>query len=137
MFTPAYVQAKLDNLSQNDLYTKKRLLDRYKPPEDDPAAADPGAAARAAPQAGTSQHTTRSTDKGKDEDGPVKNAMGYEHIRGTVPAKFSKDELLRGPAKEFNLAMFRFWPGLLPIYIQMGSMISCLPPRMDLACSPV
>ena len=107
-FSPAYVQAKLDNLSQNDMYTRKLLLDRYKPPEDDPAAADPGAAApaaaaAAAPQAGTSQHTTRSTDK--DEDGPVKKAMGYdEHIRGIVPAKFSKGELLRGPDKEFNLA---------------------------------
>ena len=106
-FTPAYVQAKLDNLSQNDLCTRKLLLDRYNPPEDDPAAADPGvaapAAAAATPQAGTSQHSTRSTDK--DEDGPVKKAMGYdEHIRGIVPAKFSKGALLRGPAKEFNLA---------------------------------
>ena len=31
--------------------------------------------------------------------------MGYDdHIRGTVPAKFSKGELLRDPAKEFSLA---------------------------------
>ena len=83
----------------------KLVLGRYKPSQEDPASADPGAAAAAAAQPGTSQHATRSTEKENNEDGPVKKAMGYdEHIRGTVPAKFSQGELLRGPAKEFNLA---------------------------------
>ena len=136
-FTPAYVQAKLDNLSQKDLDTRKLLLDRYKPPEDDPAAADPGAAApaaaAAAPQAGISQHTTRSTEKGKDEDGPVKKAMEYdEHIRGTVPAKFSQVELLRGPAKEFNLANVQVL-ARVTAYLYLNEKYDLI----DLACSPV
>ena len=116
-FTPGYVQAKLDALSLNDLYTMKLQLGRCeKKKEEDPAKQDPGQAdpAQADPaggaevQPGTSKSSTRSAAQSTSEDplGPVKKAMGYnEHIRGTVPPGFNKSlESLRGPAKEFSLA---------------------------------
>ena len=120
---------KLDQLSQNDLYIKKLVLDRYKPPEEGSASADPGAAAASHP--GPSQHATTSK---KDEDGPVKKAMGYdEHIRGTVPAKFSQGELLRGPAKEFNLANVQVL-ARVTAYLYLNGRYDLMSTPMDGSC---
>ena len=113
-FTPGYVQAKLDALSLNDLYTMKLQLGRCEKkkeedPQADPAAADPDEGATAQPGTSTSTPSTRSSAKATTEDpladSPVKKAMGYQdHIRGIVPPSFKKGVELKGPAKEFSLA---------------------------------
>ena len=112
------MQAKLDSLSLNDLYTTKLKLGRCEkkeedpqadPAEPDPAQAYPDGGAQAQPGTSTSKPGTRSSAQSATEDpladGAVKKAMGYsDHIRGTVPPTFKKGVNLRGPAKEFSLA---------------------------------
>ena len=96
-YTPAYVQASLDALQGNALYTQKLVLKRALPkqPED--------------PAAGTSKEPTHAT-RGASAPPPdpvnlVKEHMGYSsHIRGKTPPAFKQAEFLRGPAKEFSLA---------------------------------
>ena len=96
-YTPAYVQASLDALQGNALYTQKLVLKRAPPkqPED--------------PAAGTFKEPTHATRGASapppDPVNPVKEHMGYSsHIRGKTPPAFKQAEFLRGPAKEFSLA---------------------------------
>ena len=86
-FTPGYVQAKLDALSLNDLYTMKLQLGRCEKkkeedPQADPAAADPDEGTTAQPGTSSSTPSTRSSAKATTEDpladSPVKKAMGYQ-----------------------------------------------------------
>ena len=91
--TPAYLQATLDSLGRNALYTKKLQLERVQPKEGEPAAPDP-------------QHTTRGASKSSEEDDPIKKAMGYsKHVRGKLPtSRFESTAAMRGPAKDFSLS---------------------------------
>ena len=89
--TPGFVQAALDHLLLNDLYTKKLELGRLGPSDkdkDQPA------------------HDTRGASNEKEVVNKVVQAMGYsKDIRGKMPKPFSsRTEALRGSAKDFSLA---------------------------------
>ena len=89
--TPGFVQAALDHLLLNNLYTKKLELGRLEPSDkdkDQPA------------------HDTRGASKEKEVANKVVQAMGYsKDIRGKMPKPFSsRTEALRGSAKDFSLA---------------------------------
>ena len=90
--TPGFVQAALDHLLLNNLYTKKLELGRWQPDPNKP----------------TPSHETRgaSREKEQQEVDKVIKAMGYsKDIRGKMPKPFSsRTEALRGPAKDFSLA---------------------------------
>ena len=89
--TPGFVQAALDHLLLNALYTKKLELERWQPSDrdkDQPA------------------HDTRGASKEKEVINKVVQSMGYsKDIRGRMPKPFSsRTEALRGSAKDFSLA---------------------------------
>ena len=89
--TPGFVQAALDHLLLNNLYTKKLELERWQPSDrdkDQPA------------------HETRGASKEKEVINKVVQSMGYsKDIRGRMPKPFSsRTEALRGSAKDFSLA---------------------------------
>ena len=89
--TPGFVQAALDHLLLNALYTKKLELGRFEPADkdkDQPA------------------HDTRGASKEKEMVNKVVQTMGYsKDIRGKMPKPFSsRTEALRGSAKDFSLA---------------------------------
>ena len=96
--TPAYVEASLDALSRNALYTKKLQLEKYVEPEDDPT--------KPQPQTSGGHATRGATKVSEKEDTPIKKTMGYsKHIRGKPPTtKFKSTAFMRGPAKDFSLA---------------------------------